>query len=51
VAVFEARQRDVANDIDTLTDLVENKPDATLQQINAALRVTAKNAKILLKFQ
>jgi hypothetical protein len=50
VAIFEDRQTQVARAIDNLTDLVENKPEATFPQIRTALLQTEMNTQVLLKF-
>jgi ariadne-1 len=50
IAIFEHRQAQVAQCIDELTDLVENKPQATFPQIRTALMLTETNTEVLLKF-
>jgi hypothetical protein len=50
VAIFEHRQTQVAQCINELTDLVENKPEATFPQIETALKQTVINAHVLLQF-
>jgi hypothetical protein len=50
VAIFEHRQTQVAQCIDELTDLVENKPEATFPQIETALKQTVINTGVLLQF-